>query len=450
MSALHRLADLGVTMWDFSTGQRIDLDSFETRLPTILKAEFAQQFREQIRKHTRAALRQKFQAGYVVGGEVFGYDNVGPKGAKRRVPNPEKAAIVVEIYERYARGEGYRSIAWALNARGVPAPSAQRGRPSGWSQSTILAVLDRSLYRGVDYYGRMAWAYGRELGKKRTATREQGQVARPKDEWLRHEDPSWRIVPPALAAAVDERRGDRNSRYLRATNGQLLGRPSNGTKYLLSGFLRCPCGAGFEVMLAGNWAYSANMYVCSARRRKGPQVCPYKLQFPIEEVDEMILSVIEGDVLAPRFIEQVLDTAFAAPLEDPATLQAERARLVREMANLTTAIAAGGDIPALTSALKERDKQLRVLDARLVPHEPAERETLRAALEQRVSEWKTILRSNPRQARMVLQQLIGPITVEGEPKPAWMAQLKSGGLLAGMVMGLHMASPTGFEPVFWP
>ena len=48
MVALNELTDLGVTIWDFSTGVRVDLDSFEGRVSTTLKAEFAQQFREQI------------------------------------------------------------------------------------------------------------------------------------------------------------------------------------------------------------------------------------------------------------------------------------------------------------------------------------------------------------------------------------------------------------------
>jgi resolvase-like protein/recombinase len=35
MVALNTLADLGVTMWDSSTGRQIQLDTFENRLPTI-------------------------------------------------------------------------------------------------------------------------------------------------------------------------------------------------------------------------------------------------------------------------------------------------------------------------------------------------------------------------------------------------------------------------------
>ena len=59
MDALHALADVGVTVWDYSTGTQVDLDASEGRLSATLRAEFAQQYREQIRKHTREAMRRK-------------------------------------------------------------------------------------------------------------------------------------------------------------------------------------------------------------------------------------------------------------------------------------------------------------------------------------------------------------------------------------------------------
>ena len=126
------------------------------------------------------------------------------------------------------------------------------------------------------------------------------------------------------------------------------------------------------------------------------------------------------------------------------------ARLAKEITNLTQAIALGGNIPAVVQLLKERDKRLKALDAILAkpPALPA-REKLRAALEQRVEDWREVLRSNTPQARMVLQQLVGPITMpETTERPRWLAQPQPAGLLVGMVHGV--ASPTGFEPVFWP
>ena len=66
-----------------------------------------------------------------------------------------------------------------------------------------------------------------------------------------------------------------------------------------------------------------------------------------------------------------------------------------------------------------------------------------------MAEWRDVLRQHPREARMVLQQLIKPIELHSEAdRPAWLAKIRPEGLLAGMVHG--MASPPGFEPGFQP
>src|SRR5207248_135224 len=95
MLALNTLADLGVTIWDYSTGQAVDLDSFEGEMMTFMKARFAQQYRDQVRKHTRSAMRQKAEAGYVTGGKLFGYDNVriGKGQSERRINGTEAEVI---------------------------------------------------------------------------------------------------------------------------------------------------------------------------------------------------------------------------------------------------------------------------------------------------------------------------------------------------------------------
>jgi DNA invertase Pin-like site-specific DNA recombinase len=88
MVALNTLADLGIGIWDYSTGLPVDLDSFEGEMMTFMKARFAQQYRDQCRKHTRDAMRQKAEQGWVTGNRIFGYDNVKvAKGQTTRTVN---------------------------------------------------------------------------------------------------------------------------------------------------------------------------------------------------------------------------------------------------------------------------------------------------------------------------------------------------------------------------
>ena len=425
-------------MWLYLEDRRRTLDNATDKL-MLAVTEFAAEIeREKASQRVTDVMHRKFAAGHVTGGRLFGYDNLRVNDHVERRVNDREAAVVIEVYERYARGEGYRAIAWTLNARQVPAPRAQRGRPHGWEPSTIRSLLGRSTYRGEEVYNQ---------SRKRTTWGNNAQCDRPETEWLRR--PGLRIISPALAEAVDARREDRASRYLRASNGRLIGRPPIGGRYLLSGLLKCPCGATFEALKAGNWTSHGAVYVCGARRRKGPAVCNNSLTLPIAEADEDVLSIIEGEALTPAFVTYVLDTLATGDLIDRPALQEERDRVAREVENLTQGIAEGGDIPALVALLKARDKRLKKLDQQLAPHEHPDREVLRLALEQRVEDWRAILRSNPRQARMVLHQLIGPIRMHNEgDRPSWIAPLRPAGLLAGMVPG--GSSPTGFEPVFWP
>jgi site-specific DNA recombinase len=457
MAALYTLDGLGIAIHDYSTGQIIDLDSFETRLPTILKAEFAQQFREQIRKHTRAAMVRKAERGQATGGRPFGYDNVRiAKGHAELRINEAEAAVVRGIYERAARGEGARTIAAALNRGRVPSPRAQQGRPNGWSQSTVRAVLTRPLYRGEIVYGRTKKAYGRELKKvNRDTQREYGQIPRPEDTWIRVPAPALRIVDAEVAARVDARLQEKRTRYLASLQDGPVRQPEKAHgKYLLSGgMLLCPtCGSHFEAVKAP-WK-ADGVYVCSTRRRK-PGVCSNVLTVSMAHADETVLGIVEGEVFGTDHINELLALVDAAP--DPtAALRAERDRLQREMNNLVESVAAGVPAGAVAPKIREREQKIANIDAQLrAPRpEPVDVERLRAALEQRTAEWKAILRTEPKVARVLLRRVLGPIEMPAETAEDlqrivdWEVKTKPEGLLDGIYN--RMASPAGFEPAFWP
>ncbi len=123
MEALYTLADLDVSIWDYSTGQELDLDSLEGEMSAFMKTRFAQQYRDQVRKHTRDSHRRKAEQGFVTGGRVFGYDNHRQaKGETIRVINETEASVIRDIFTRYAAGDGAYTIAGALNRMGALSP----------------------------------------------------------------------------------------------------------------------------------------------------------------------------------------------------------------------------------------------------------------------------------------------------------------------------------------
>jgi site-specific DNA recombinase len=407
-----------VDVWFYAERARFEAGTFASNTLGFLKAEFAAEFRRAIAEKTHEAMLRRAQLGHVTGGKVFDYDNVRRNDFVERAVNEPEANVVRDIYQRYADGEGFKAIAHALNAAALPSPRPQRGRPSGWDPGTVRAVLKRPLYRGVVVYNRTK---KRDKDGSRYVGR---QPKRPEAEWIRHDRPELRLIAPEIADAVDVRLALRRHTYLRDSKGRLLGRPrglpDSRTRHLLAGFIACACGARFEAV--------RGYYVCAARRRKGPAVCAGAFIFAVESMENVFLDVIEETIVSEDFIQRVLDATFAETpevrLDD---LRAERRRIATEVTNLTTAIAAGGDIPALVEKLKERDQALKRLDARLAcPIVMPDREQLRAGLDARCQEWRAILRNqHVGPARTVLQHLVAlPIRVHNEPMPDYIKRKK--------------------------
>ncbi len=73
-------------------------------------------------ERTRAALQRKAERGHVVGGCLFGYRNVpvvdasGRRSHVTREIVEAEAAVVRRIFELYANGAGFKTIAVQLNA----------------------------------------------------------------------------------------------------------------------------------------------------------------------------------------------------------------------------------------------------------------------------------------------------------------------------------------------
>ena len=150
-------------------------------------------------------------------------------------------------------------------------------------------------------------------------------------------------------------------------------------------------------------------------------------------------------------------------------LEAEARELERQLANLTDAIKLGGNIPALVESLSGTQARLNLIQRQLEPRETANRGELREALEQRVTDWRRILRENPGQGRQVLQRLIGIIRLceasvmdvapGADPEDRrgkeniteadvrWTAEALPAGLLAGLRHSIAVASPQGFATV---
>jgi site-specific DNA recombinase len=466
--ALKQLSQAGVTVYSSLEDREILLDT-PTEKFLMSAVNFAAEIeREKARQRTYDALARKAKAGHVTGGRVFGYDNVpvevtGPDGTHyrshvdRRV-NEEESAVVLRIFALYAQGYGYTSIAKTLNAEGALAPRPQQRRPSGWSPSSIREVLYRPLYRG-----QLVW----NQTQKRNKWGMVEQRPRPRKEWLSVRVDHLQIVSDDQWQAVQRRLAGTRKRSLRSSGGRLLGRPpGEGAKHLLAGLATCSCcGASMEARSRRHGRQRVVFYGCSAYHRKGKSVCANALTLPAAVLEEAVLGAVEDVLLAPGVVEAALDRAAARLVGDSSEdrlskLKTEIDRLQAELARLVEAVASGvGESAELIAAVQDRTRRRDALQASVealgrIGSDWTMPGTVRRDLARRLATWKSLLRRHAPQGQQILKKLIDGrllMTPCRNETPA-NYRFEGTGTLVGLLAGLvphKVASPRGFEPVFW-
>ena len=456
--AFKQIVRAGVRVFVYLDGRELTLDSPADKFMLSAKSFASETERDMARKRTYDAMRAKAAACHVTGGRVFGYRNVDITVGKdasgrpmrshveRQVHKPE-AKVVRQIFTRYAAGDGLATIAKALNRSDMPCPRAQRGRPSGWSPSTIRSILNRDVYRGV-----VVWNKSRKRdidGKKR-------QRRRPESEWLRVEASSLRIVDDATWAAVRRRFEDVARQTRRSSDGRLASRPptSGVKKYLLSGLACCVCGGGMEALSRKSGDGRSYVYGCAAHRRKGDTACANGLLVPMDFADETVVSAIDRAMFRCDVLNAAIDRAEAELASDENAakrrrLESEIAATERELERLVEAIAAGDAPSAVLAGIKAREARLAAARAELAACAAVPMtEVSRWELAQEVLEWRELLRGSREQGRQVIAKLLDGDWLVFEPT-ADGYRIRGLANLNRLVI-LKVASPTGFEPVFWP
>ena len=439
----------GVQVWFYQDGTPFTHGTFGANVVGFVKAEAAADYRRQISAWTRAALEQKARKGYVTGGRCFGYDNVRVDGHVERRINDREAAVVIRIFELYAEGCGKTRIAKILNEASAPAPRAQRGRPCGWSPSSIHEVLRRPLYRG-----RIVW----NRTRKRDRWGQHRQHARPAEEWVEVDAPHLRVVPEALWTAAQARGIERCARYLKGTGGKRHGRPHRDvdSKYLLSGFARCAtCGGGMCVRSRSHRGRRVHLYGCTSYWKRGHTVCPNRLELPMGDADDAVLAAVAGVVLAPDVVDEVVAGALYAfgPEQsdrDRHERQRARAKLAAEIERLTDAIEAGGRLMPLVERLKQRQTEHDALEAELVQvAQPmcVDPRLLERSVRTCLGDWRGLLRRHTSHGRDFLRTVLtGKIAFTPPRDGATKEYQFEGEASIGQLLTGVIALPTSLAP----
>jgi hypothetical protein len=319
-------------------------------------------------------------------------------------------------------------------------------------------MLTRSLYRGE-----IAW----NRTRKRNAWGIKRQTGRAETEWVQLEVPALRIVPEPLWQAVRTRFRDTRASYLRATNGQLWGRPANGieSKYLLTGLAQCGvCGGGLIVHSRASAGRRTHAYLCSYHHLRGNTVCPGGVVLPVESTNQTVLAALEQEVLHPEVVQRAmcraideLNTATDTVVPRRTALQAELGVLEQELSRLAAAVAQGGDLKPLLDGIRARERRRQALQTELSgldglqPVTTRDLQQIQHDVEARLADWRGLLRRHVAQSRQILKKLlVGRIVFQPRDDGTYefSGQASLGRIIAGLACTKAVVAPTGFEPVF--
>ncbi|HRI70877.1 MAG TPA: recombinase family protein, partial [Polyangium sp.] len=407
---IQDILESGVKLIYYYEDKEITLDGAVDKFMIAARSFAAELEREKTSQRTHEHLETKARRGFVVGGRVYGYENVEVKNGDRRVHveykiNDEQAAIVREIFEHYADGRGLRTIVKDLNARRVAPPRAGKRGTGSWSPGSIHEMLRRERYRGILVWGKVEKSY-------RGGTKV--RVDRAANEWTTIDIPELRIIDETLWTAVQTRHENRKRITGQTTYGPRV-------RYMLSGMGRCAECGGPMRSDTGKISYeNVRVYNCAWHRDRGATVCTNGLRRPIEAVDAALLKWIRTNVLRENVIVEALDDlrqrfiehAQTASIEGPALTQ-EADKLHAEIERLSEAIMSTTDAPTtLVKMLKEREERLQVVEDKLAALRTApqaldvELTRMEKLARQRLAEVATSIDKCPLDARKALETLV--------------------------------------------
>ena len=233
-------------------------------------------YSENLAQEVTRGMREAASRGFFLASKApYGYNRIKVQdGAKERPTleiDPDTAPIVKEVFALSLRGIGLKEICNQLNERGI----LYKG--NRWYKRRLHYLLKNEAYTGTAVWGKTA------------KDSKEPDPVRVSDAW-----PA--IISKETFDAVQA------ALHARAPKVQAPGR--TGSKFLLSGLLRCSrCGKRYlgQSAKSGQFAY----YVCSTLHRSGAGACEGRyLNAP--RIEDQIVGKIMGRILNEQTITELI------------------------------------------------------------------------------------------------------------------------------------------------
>lgn len=339
------------------TADGYDSDARGRKVMRIARGLVNELYLDDLREKTHRGLAGQFDRGFHVGGLTYGYKSQAAADGRGQllVVDEEQARVVRWVFQQFADGYSTKRIVHLLNERGM-----KSARGGTWAVSAVqgssekgLGLLNNELYLGRQVWNRRQWLKDPETGKRR-------YVDRPRDEWQVREVPELRIVSDELWEAVHTRARNGPARGIRRGKGAaprtLFG----------AGVLRCAaCGAAVV-------AINRDRYGCSARKDRGPSVCPSGHTVRREVLDQCLISELRDELLTPTAlaelrseVQALLPVTHRDGEAESSTARRRSAELDAEIGRLVDAIAQVGISEPLRERLRAAEAERSQLQATL-------------------------------------------------------------------------------------
>ena len=423
--SIKQLAEAGVEIVEYGQGQSLTPRNYMDKMMSAFRSGADEAHREQTSQRVTEAHTRLAKAGRVTGGRVFGYRNqdvckgVDTHGRPlrshvERIVDENEAAVVRRIFALYDAGDGLKRIATLLTKEGAMAPKPFRRNttrvPSspfdgstlapaaGWFPSTVRAVLAREMYHGVIVWNKT---------RKKNAWGKLDVKKRDESEWVRTSAEDLRIIDEALWQRVASRRQEVEGRMVRFESGRISGRPpKHATKNLLAGLATCGvCGGGLVVEQSNNRKGRYAYYICHRHRHHGA-ACTNALRIPLADMNEAVLQAVEEHALTPKAIEQVIQlTERDEAREQQNRLEREQKEVETNIARFVALIEKGDPPDSIVARLRQLEARRKDICEELTSFRPIPR-LAPQVVENRLAEWRRLLRANVTQGRVVLQRVL--------------------------------------------